>query len=67
MERAQQYNAASLVVVHNHPYGPPLPSASDREEAERLRDVLRPFEIRVLDAIVVGQTRCFSIFRNAPL
>lgn len=67
IERALQYNAASLVVVHNHPYGPPLPSASDREEAERLRDVLLPFEIRVLDAIVVGQTRCFSIFRNAPL
>ena len=67
MERSLHYNAASLVVVHNHPHGPPLPSAPDREEAERLRDVLRPFDIRVLDAIVVGQTRCFSIFRNAPL
>jgi DNA repair protein RadC len=67
MERALHYNAASLVIVHNHPHGPPLPSARDREEAERLRDLLMPFDIRILDAIVVGQTRCFSIFRNAPL
>ncbi len=67
MERALHYNAASLVIVHNHPHGPPLPSARDREEAERLRDLLMPFDIRILDAIVVGQTRCFSIFKNAPL
>jgi DNA repair protein RadC len=67
MERALHFNAASLVIIHNHPHGPPLPSARDREEAERLRDVMRPFDIRVLDAIVVGQTRCFSIFNNAPL
>jgi DNA repair protein RadC len=67
MERALHYNAASLIIVHNHPHGPPLPSVRDREEAERLRDVLRPFDVRVLDAIVVGQTRCFSIFKNAPL
>jgi DNA repair protein RadC len=67
MERALHYNAASLVVVHNHPHGPPLPSARDREEAERLRDVLLPFDIRVLDAIVVAQARCFSIFKNVPL
>lgn len=67
MERALHYNAASLVIVHNHPHGPPLPSVRDREEAERLREALIPFDIRILDAIVVGQTRCFSIFRNAPL
>ena len=67
MEFALHYNAASLVVVHNHPHGPPLPSARDRDEAERLRDALLPFDVRVVDAIVVGQTRCFSIFKNAPL
>ena len=67
METALRHNATALVIVHNHPHGPPLPSIADREEAERLRDVLRPFDITVRDCIVVGQNRCFSIFSNAPL
>lgn len=67
IETALRHNATALVVVHNHPHGPPLPSIADREEAERLRDVLRPFDITVKDCIVVGQNRCFSIFSNAPL
>jgi DNA repair protein RadC len=67
MERALRYNASSLIVVHNHPHGPPLPSLRDREEAERLREILRPFDLSVRDAVVVGQNRCFSIFNNAPL
>lgn len=67
MERALRHNAASLIVVHNHPNGPPLPSIRDREEAERLREILLPFDIRVLDSIVVGHNVCFSIFKNSPL
>jgi DNA repair protein RadC len=67
MERSLRYNAASLIVVHNHPNGPPIPSIRDREEAERLREILLPFDIRVLDSIVVGHNVCFSIFKNCPL
>ena len=67
MQVALRHNATALLVVHNHPHGPPLPSVADREEAEGLRDVLRPFDITVKDCIVVGQNRCFSIFNNAPL
>jgi DNA repair protein RadC len=67
MERALRYNASSLILIHNHPHGPPLPSLQDREEAEWLREALRPFDVLVQDAIVVGHNRCFSIFRNAPL
>jgi DNA repair protein RadC len=67
MEGCLRYRASALVVVHNHPHGPPLPSLQDREEAERLKEVLRPFDITVKDSIVVGHKRCFSIFRNSPL
>jgi len=65
--RCLYYNASALIIVHNHPHGPPLPSVRDREEAERLRDILLPFDITVKDSIVVGQNRCFSIFKNSPL
>ncbi len=67
MAMTLRYNASGLIIAHNHPHGPPLPSHRDREEAERLRDILRPFDVRVKDFIVVGQNRCFSVFRNAPL
>lgn len=67
IERCLHYNASALIIVHNHPHGPPLPSVRDREEAERLREILLPFDISVKDSVVVGQNRCFSIFRNSPL
>jgi len=64
---ALRYNASRLIIAHNHPHGPPLPSKRDTEEAQRLRDILRPFDITVEDSIVVGQNRCFSIFKSSPL
>ncbi|MBM4328393.1 MAG: hypothetical protein FJ118_14660 [Deltaproteobacteria bacterium] len=64
---ALRYNASALFLVHNHPHGPPLPTFRDREEAERLREALQPFNIVVRDSIVVGHNRCFSIFLNRPL
>jgi len=67
METALRYGASALIMAHNHPHGPPIPSVRDREEAERLREILRPFDIKVRDSIVVGQNRCFSIFENRPL
>jgi len=67
MEGCLRHRASGLLVVHNHPHGPPIPSVQDREEAERLREILRPFDIMVQDSIVVGHNRCFSIFRNSPL
>lgn len=67
IQTALKYNASALILAHNHPQGPPIPSVRDREEGERLRQILRPFDIKVLDSLVVGVNRCFSIFRNRPL
>jgi DNA repair protein RadC len=67
MEMVLRHRASSIIMAHNHLHGPPLPSVRDREEAERMRDILRPFDVLVQDALVVGQNRCFSIFANRPL
>jgi DNA repair protein RadC len=67
MQTALKLNASRLIIAHNHPHGPPLPSVRDREEAERLRDILHPFDLTVEDCIVVTGSRCFSIFKNRPL
>lgn len=67
VRNAVRYNAHSLILAHNHLHGPPIPSLSDREQAERLKEILLPLDMVVEDSVVVGQNRCFSVFRNAPL
>lgn len=47
-------NAASLILVHNHPSGDPEPSAEDRALTRRLKDAGDLLGIRVLDHIVIG-------------
>ena len=47
-------NAATVILVHNHPSGLPEPSRSDRSLTERLQAALAIVEIRVLDHLVIG-------------
>ena len=52
---AVRHQAASMIVVHNHPSGDPSPSAEDVEltrEARRAGDLL---QVEVLDHIVIGR------------
>lgn len=56
--------AAAVVLVHNHPSGDPSPSAEDRAVTERLRAAGLLLGIRVVDHVIVTETRYFS-FREA--
>jgi DNA repair protein RadC len=47
-------NAASVILVHNHPSGDPAPSAEDRGVSRQLAEAGRTVGIRVLDHIVVA-------------
>lgn len=67
MRECLNHNATSLVVAHNHPHGPPIPSSLDLQAAQNLKRILAPFGIILKDSIVVGANRCFSIFNNRPL
>jgi DNA repair protein RadC len=51
---ALRYNAASVLVGHNHPNGCALPSPKDVSEARRLRDSLRNIGIGLSDFIIAG-------------
>lgn len=55
-----RYNAAALIVAHNHPSGMAEPSQSDRRITERLRDSLALLDIRLIDHVVVGANDCVS-------
>ena len=47
-------NAASILLIHNHPTGDPEPSREDLEITRRLREVGDLLGIRVLDHIIIG-------------
>jgi DNA repair protein RadC len=60
LKSALTYNAASLIVGHNHPSGVCEPSVSDRRLTERLTGLLAEVDIRVLDHIIVAGKDYFS-------
>ena len=51
---ALQYNAAAVILAHNHPSGVPEPSRADISLTRRLSDALALVDVRVLDHFIVG-------------
>jgi len=54
-------SSASLIFAHNHPSGDPAPSKQDREITRRLREAGSIIGIEVLDHIIIGNSRYFSM------
>ena len=58
-------NAASVIVLHNHTSGDPLPSVEDLAITERLAAAGKLLGIALLDSIVVGDNGSFFSFSDA--
>lgn len=54
------FNAAAVILYHNHPSGVPEPSRADETLTRTLSDALRLVDVRILDHMVVGGGRCVS-------
>ncbi len=54
-------SANSVIFVHNHPSGDPLPSADDRKVTEILIETGKIVGINVLDHIIIGDERYYSL------
>jgi DNA repair protein RadC len=59
--RAFAYDAAAVLMVHNHPSGSPLPSQVDLESTERLVHVGQALDIELLDHLIVGGGSIYSM------
>ena len=53
--------AAAIVVFHNHPSGDPTPSPEDVELTRRLVAAGTLMAIRVVDHVILGDTRFVSV------
>lgn len=54
-------NAASIIIVHNHPSGSSKPSLDDINLTEKIEDLAKDFGIRLHDHIVVSSNQAYSI------
>lgn len=60
-------NSAAIIFVHNHPSGDPTPSNEDKAIAKKLAEVGELVGIKLLDSIVVGRGRHFSLRESGEL
>lgn len=57
-------NAASMVLVHNHPSGDPKPSGEDIRTTRRFFEAGHMLGIRLHDHIIIGKNDFFSMFAS---
>lgn len=57
---ALAFDAAGVVMAHNHPSGDPSPSAADRTITRRLLAALDAVNIRLVDHLVLAEDRAVS-------
>lgn len=55
------HNAASFMLFHNHPSGDPQPSMEDIRSTKRIVEASRIMGINILDHIIIGHRRYYSM------
>jgi DNA repair protein RadC len=58
---AIRHNAASIIVVHNHPSGDPTPSPEDVRVTEMVVEAGKLNDIAVLDHLIFARNRYVSL------
>lgn len=61
MSAAIDSNCSMAALAHNHPGGEPKPSDEDIAVTRRINELLRAVDIRLMDHIVVGGSKCYSM------
>jgi DNA repair protein RadC len=58
---AVRRNAASIIVIHNHPSGDPTPSPDDTVVTNAIVEAGKLMDIEVLDHVIIGQNQFVSL------
>ena len=64
MKTTMEYNAKSVIFSHNHPSGDVKPSQADIEMTKKMKKILEPLEVRVLDHIIITSTKYYSFLEE---
>lgn len=60
-QTALQYDAVSIILLHNHPSGDPTPSKEDMQVTKRLEECGRLLGIPLSDHIIIGDRQYVSL------
>ncbi len=55
-------NCSRVVIAHNHPNGPALPSSADVAATKELKEIMSRIDITLIDHIIVGRTGSLSLY-----
>ena len=66
VKRALQLNAASIILVHNHPSGDPTPSGADIQMTKQINQAAKALSITLHDHLIIGKS-CELSFRAEGL
>lgn len=60
LKQTLSHNAAALVIAHNHPRGPALPSPADIHVTKELSRLLLQIDVTLLDHLIIGDLGYYS-------
>lgn len=66
-QTALKLNASAVILCHNHPSGDPSPSQADITLTQRLSEVLRILDVRILDHVVLAGGECVSMMERGHI
>lgn len=64
VRKALDLGARAIILSHNHPSGETEPSQQDIAATEKLVEALQPFEITLMDHIILGTNSWFSFMKQ---
>lgn len=67
VKKALRYNAAAVILAHNHPSGNATPSHADINITHVLKDALKLVDIRLIDHIIIGDGQIISFAEQGLL
>ncbi len=60
-------NAASIICIHNHPSGNPIPSNEDIILTKNLSEIGILMGIKIVDHIIIGENNYYSFYENKDI
>lgn len=67
VKESLRYNAAAVILAHNHPSGVAEPSPADELITQRVKEALALVDIRVLDHLIISAHEVVSFVRQGLL
>lgn len=67
VRQVYQYNAAAVILAHNHPSGIATPSEADKRITNEIQAILSAIDVRLLDHIIIGEGEITSFARQGLL